>query len=187
MHPVLHQVFDSYSAQLSGAPAEWCQLHPLQDDRLWSAQNLVEHLVLTCRSTSRVLSKRIERGRPTKDRGTIPQWLLRIMVLSIGYMPRGAPAPTFARPDQLHWPAMSGRESLELLRREIDEMDALIDQCHQRFGSKRLATHIVIGPLRPDQWRRFHVVHMRHHLAQLRRLEQSIGQPATHQPQPASI
>jgi len=177
MHAVLQQVFDSYRANLSGKPTEWCQLHPRQDDRLWSAQELIEHLVLTCRSTSRVLSKRLERGRPTADRSSPVQWLLQVILLSLGQFPRGTPAPVFARPDQLHWPAMNGAELVELLRQEIDQMDALLDECRQRFGLQRVATHFILGPLRPDQWRRFHVIHMRHHLGQLRRLEQSVGQP----------
>ena len=187
MHAVLQQVFDSWSAELSAAPAEWCQMHPLQDDRLWSAQELIEHLVLTCRSTSRVLSKRLERGRPTADHSTPVQWLLQMIILSFGHMPRGAPAPGFARPDQLHWQPTGGAQLLELLRQEIDQMDALLDQCRQRFGLQRVATHFMLGPLRPDQWRRFHVVHMRHHLGQLRRLEQAVGQPAAPQAQPSRV
>jgi hypothetical protein len=185
MHAVLQQVFDSWSADLSAAPAEWCQMHPLQDDRLWSAQELIEHLVLTFRSTSRVLSKRLERGHPTSDRSTPVQWLLQMIVLSVGHMPRGAPAPAFARPDQLHWTPMNGSALIDLLRQEIDQMDALLDQCRQHFGLQRVATHFMLGPLRPDQWRRFHVVHLRHHLGQLRRLRQAVGQPAEHQAQPA--
>jgi hypothetical protein len=31
--------------------------------------------------------------------------------------------------------------------------------------------------MRPDQWRRFHVIHIRHHLDQLRRIEKSVGHP----------
>ncbi|HUB20417.1 MAG TPA: DUF1569 domain-containing protein [Acidobacteriaceae bacterium] len=178
MHPVLQQVFDSYHADLSGKPAAWCQLHPLQNQRLWSAQDLVEHLALTFRSTSRVLEKRLERGRPTSDHSSPAQWLLQLMMLSFGRMPRGAPAPVFARPDQLHWPSMNGDELVDLLRQEIDQMDALLDRCRQRFGLQRVASHFILGPLRPDQWRRFHVIHLRHHLGQLRRLEHAVGQPA---------
>jgi hypothetical protein len=187
MHAVLQQVFDSWSADLSTASTEWCQMHPLQDERLWSAQELIEHLVLTLRSTSRVLSRRLERDRPTSDRSTIVQWILQIVVLSSGHMPRGAPAPSFARPDQLHWPPMNGAELIDLLRKDLEPMDALLDQCRQRFGLQRVATHIVLGPLRADQWRRFHVIHLRHHLGQLRRLRQSVGQPAAHQASPAHI
>jgi hypothetical protein len=185
MHAVLQQVFDSWSAELTGKPSDWCQMHPRQDDRLWSAQELIEHLVLTFRSTSRVLSKRLERGHPTRERSTAVQWALQIVVLSFGHMPRGAPAPSFARPDQLHWQPMSGAQLIEVLRQEIDQMDDLLDHCRQRFGLQRVASHFVLGPLRPDQWRRFHVVHLRHHQGQLRRLEQSIGHPAPQEPEPA--
>jgi hypothetical protein len=33
---------------------------------------------------------------------------------------------------------------------------------------ERVAAHPLLGPLRVDQWRRFHVVHGCHHLEQLR-------------------
>jgi hypothetical protein len=179
MHPVLCSVFDSYAAALSAQSAEWCQLHPRQDDRLWSAQEVIEHLVLTLRSSSRALEKRLERGRPTAAHRTAVQWLLQMAVLSFGRMPRGAPAPAFARPDQLHWQPMKGTQLVDLLRHEIDQMDALLDRCRQRFGLQRVATHVLLGPLRADQWRRFHVIHLRHHLGQLRRIESSVSQPAT--------
>jgi hypothetical protein len=178
MHAVLQQVFDSWNSELSGKPLEWCQFHPLQDERLWSAQEIVEHLALTLRSTSHVLAKRLEKGRPTSERSSPVQWVLQLMVLSVGYFPRGAPAPPFVRPDQLHEPPMNGAELIAVLRQDIDRMDDLLDQCRHRFGMQRVAPHFVLGPLRTDQWRRFHVVHMRHHLGQFRRLIASIGQPA---------
>jgi hypothetical protein len=178
MHAVLQQVFDSYVTELSGKPAEWCQLHPLDDERLWSTQELTEHLVLTCRGSSRVVQKRLDRGEPTGDRSTPTQWLLQMVMLSFGQMPRGVPAQTFARPGQLHWQSMGGTELVELLRRDIDQMDSLLDLSRQRFGLQRIASHYILGPLRPDQWRRFHVIHMRHHLDQLRRIRQAVGQSA---------
>ncbi len=184
MHAVLQQVFDSYSAELAGKPAEWCQHHPLQDERLWSAQELIEHLVLTCRSTSRVLEKRLERGRPTSERSSPVQWFLQMILLSFGRMPRGAPAPVFARPDQLHWPPMDGALLAEILRREINQMDVRLDRCRERFGLQRVATHFLLGPLRADQWRRFHVVHMRHHLGQFRRLRAAVGEPVAEKTRP---
>jgi hypothetical protein len=106
-----------------------------------------------------------------------------MVMLSFGKMPRGAPAPEFARPGQLQWPSMNGAELLELLRQEIERMDSLIDGCRQRFGLQRVASHFVLGPLRPDQWRRFHVIHMRHHLDQLRRIEKSVGYPVAEEAQ----
>jgi hypothetical protein len=187
MHPVLQQVFDPWRVDLDGKPAVWCQLHPLQDERLWSAQEVIEHLVLTCRSSSRVLEKRLERGRPTSDHGTALQWFLQLIVLSLGRMPRGTPAPIFARPEQLHWPAMNGAELADLFRQELEHMDSLIDSCRRRFGIQRVASHFLFGPLRPDQWRRFHVVHIRHHFDQLRRIEKSVGPPVADEVSPLRV
>ncbi|HEX3663067.1 MAG TPA: DUF1569 domain-containing protein [Acidobacteriaceae bacterium] len=178
MHPVLRQVFDAYHPALADRPAEWCQRHPRQEERQWSAQELIEHLVLTCRSTTRELEKRLERGHPTRARSTPLQWLLQLAVLSFGQMPNGVPAPVFTRPDQLHWSAMSGTELLEVLGREMERMDERISQCRQRFGIQRVAAHFLLGPMRPDQWRRFHVIHIRHHLNQLRRIDKSVNDPA---------
>lgn len=183
MHAVLEQVFNLYRAELAAKPAEWCQRHPQQDERLWSAQALIEHLVLTCRSAGRVLGKRLERGSPTASHSSVVQWSLQLFILSFGHMPRGTPAPAFARPGLLHWPALSGEELLDRLAQEIDRMDALIDSCRQRFGLQRVATHFLFGPLRPDQWRRLQVIHLRHHLDQLHRIEKSVGQPAPQEAQ----
>ncbi|MFZ0632108.1 MAG: DUF1569 domain-containing protein [Acidobacteriaceae bacterium] len=178
MHPVLQQVFDAYVPALAERPAEWCQRHPRQEQRLWSAQQVVGHLVLTCRSTSRELERRLERGHPTRARSTPVQWLLQLAVLSFGHMPDGVPAPIFAQPDHLHWSAMDGGELLERLRQEMESMDGRITECRQRFGIQRVASHFLLGPMRPDQWRRFHTVHIRHHLDQLKRIEQSVNDPA---------
>lgn len=179
MHPVLQQAWEGYRPELADRGAAWCQLHPGHDGRLWSAQELIEHLVLTCRSTTRELEKRLERGHPTRARSTPLQWFLQLIVLSLGRLPRGVPAPIFARPDQLHWGDWEGAELLELLRQEVERMDGRITECRQRFGIQRVASHFLLGPLRPDQWRRFHAIHFRHHLEQLKRIEASIEEGAT--------
>jgi DinB superfamily len=179
MHPVLQQVFDAYGPALAQQSEEWCQRHPRQDERQWSAQELIEHLVLTCRSTTRELEKRLERGHPTRARRTPMQSLMQLVVLSFGQMPNGVPAPIFARPDQLHWSATGGTELLEMLRQEMERMDDRITQCRQRFGIQRVASHFLLGPLRPDQWRRFHAIHIRHHLDQMKRIARAVDDPAS--------
>ena len=107
------------------------------------------------------------------------QWLMQLVVLTFGRMPNGVPAPIFARPDQLHWSATGGGELLERLRQEIERMDGRITECRQLFGIQRVASHFLLGPLRPDQWRCFHVIHIRHHFDQLKRIEKSINTPAS--------
>jgi hypothetical protein len=175
MHPVLQEVYQSYARTLTGKPAAWCQLHPSEDERHWSAQDLIQHLVLVCRSTNRMLETRLQRGKPTRGHGSMVQRALQIVVLTFGHIPRGTPAPPFARPGQISWPSMNGDELLEILRQEMDQMDHLLDACRHLFGIQRAATHFLLGPLRVDQWRRFHVVHCRHHLAQLSRIEKAVG------------
>jgi len=40
---------------------------------------------------------------------------------------------------------------------------------------ERVARHPFLGPLRVDQWRRFHVVHGYHHLGQLRSVIEQVA------------
>jgi hypothetical protein len=175
MNPALQEAFDSYARVLAAKPAEWCQLHPGNDDRCWSAQGVVEHLALVLRSTSRLLATRLERGRPTQNRATVSERARQILILSFGRMPRGAQAPSFARPGHLAWRPLSGSELLASLRLEIDQMDRLLDDCRDRFGTQRTATHFLLGPMRADQWRKFHAIHLRHHLRQLHRIEREVS------------
>ena len=46
-------------------------------------------------------------------------------------------------------------------------MDIALDRCRRKFGMERVAVHPMLGPLRVDQWRRFHAVYGMHHLEQL--------------------
>jgi hypothetical protein len=56
------------------------------------------------------------------------------------------------------------------LHDDLWAMDELLIACEEQFGRRRFSTHQVLGPISADQWRRFHVVHGRHHLKQLRQL-----------------
>ena len=171
MHPVLKTVADAYERELAGRDADWCQLHPFGNYTRWNAQQLVGHLVLTCTSTTTLLEQRLLKKRPTRAHSTFSQWMLQIVVLSLGRMPTGVPAPAHARPDRLDWPPMTGLELAAKLRTALEEMDGALEQCRHRFGIQRIASHFLFGPLRVDQWRRLHVVHGNHHLRQLRRIE----------------
>jgi hypothetical protein len=54
-------------------------------------------------------------------------------------------------------------------------MDMLLDGCRRKFGMERIADHPWFGALRVDQWRRFHVVHGLHHVAQLRSVMEQVA------------
>lgn len=179
MDSQLQAVCDAYRARLAGRPVEWCQLRPRGDDRAWSPQQLVEHLVLALRSSAQVLETRIEKGRPSRASATLIQRLRRTFVFSFRKLPRGVPAPPFVQPGLLHWQPMDGTALAGQLSRQADAIEAVLAATHERFGSRRAAAHFLLGPLSAEEWRKFHVIHCRHHLAQLGRIERAIGPAAS--------
>jgi hypothetical protein len=169
MHAVLERVVDQISSEVRHLDADATQLHPKGLVYKWNAQQVVEHLVLGYRLTTEALETRLKKGRLSRKHSrTYLQWLLQMMILSFGSMPHGVPALEETMPEPGRFPAMSGRELTDLLHREIEAMDTMLDACRSRFGIERVGIHPFLGPLRVDQWRRFHVVHGYHHLTQLR-------------------
>jgi hypothetical protein len=167
MHAVLERVVSQISSEVLGLDAETTQLHPNGLAHKWSAQQVVEHLVLGYRLTSSALEKRLNKGRPSRNPRTYLQWSLQLMVLSFGRLPRGVPALDETVPVEGYFPAMDGQQLGDLMRQEIEAMDTIFDRCRRKFGMERVAVHPILGPLRVDQWRRFHAVHGLHHLVQL--------------------
>jgi Protein of unknown function (DUF1569) len=169
MHVVLERVVSQISSEVLALDAETAQLHPNEMTYKWSAQQVVEHLVLGYRLTSGALETRLNKGRLSRNqKRTYLQWTLQLMVLSFGRLPRGVPALEETMPVAGRFAAMDGQQLGDLVRREISTMDSVFDACRRKFGMERVAVHPFLGPLRVDQWRRFHVVHGMHHLTQLR-------------------
>jgi hypothetical protein len=130
----------------------------------------VEHLILTYRSTEEVLEERLRKGRPTQAPVTREHEVRWSRYIGAGKFPPGNRAPERVNPGQLGLPALSGAELASLLQKELETMDGLLDQCYEKFGPQPTASHFAFGPLKADQWREFHAVHARHHLAQLARI-----------------
>jgi DinB superfamily len=177
MHAVLERVIRQIESEAGGLDAETAQLHPKNLAYLWSAQQVIEHLVLGYRATSVALEGRLNKGRLSRQRNkrTWLQWSLQLMILTFGSMPKGLPAPDETTPVPDSFGALDGRQLADLLRKEIGVMDSLLDQCRRKFGMERVATHPLLGPLRVDQWRRYHVVHSDHHLEQLRSILEQVA------------
>jgi hypothetical protein len=181
MHAVLERVICQIESEAGGLDAETAQLHPKDLAYLWSAHQVIEHLVLGYRVTSVALESRLTKGRLSRHRKkrTWLQWSLQLMILTFGSWPKGLPAPEEATPVADSVGALDGRRLVALVRKEAGVMDSLLDQCRRKFAMERIATHPLLGPLRVDQWRRYHVVHGYHHLEQLRSiLEQVAPAPA---------
>lgn len=167
MHAVLEPVVSQIASQVRGLDAATTQLHPRGLAHKWTTQEVVEHLVLGYRLTSTALETRLSKGRVSHKTRTQLQWLLQLMILSFGALPRGVPALDETMPEKGRFAAMDGRQLGDLLRQEAEAMDTLLDTCRRRFGIERVGAHPWLGPLRVDQWRRFHVVHGLHHVVQL--------------------
>jgi hypothetical protein len=178
MHVVLERVVSQISNETRALDAETAQLHPGGHSYEWTAQQVVEHLVLGYRMTTNALQKRLSKGRLARDRSrTYLQWALQLMILSFGALPRGVPALEEVTPVAGGFPAMNGQQLADLLRQEIEAMDAALDACRHKFGMERVATHPWLGPLRVDQWRRFHAIHGMHHVTQIRSALAQVAPP----------
>jgi hypothetical protein len=130
----------------------------------WNSEQILEHLYLSYKNTNKGIAKCLEDGAPIATRATVKHRFARSLVLGLGYVPTGFRAPKRVVP--------RGTPPDEVRARifaEIEAMDAGFLACEQRFG---YATQVLdnprLGPLTPEQWRKFHLLHGRHHARQIR-------------------
>jgi hypothetical protein len=170
MHRVLSDAYRAWIAELERMDAGEARIRPEGKQHLWHAGEITEHVLLSMRDMRVSLEKRVLRDRvPEISPRTRVEWLLQIMVLGLGHMPVGVPAPAEWTPTG-ELTSLTGRELARRLAAEIDAADAMLDLCRERFGMERVGRHFLLGPLRVDQWRRYHVLHLRHHHRQLQQL-----------------
>jgi hypothetical protein len=156
-------------ASVEGMSNQQLHWHP---EGKWCAGEILEHLYLTYTGTIKGFEKMMTSGTPLASPPSVKQRLRTQVVVGFGYMPNGRTAPERSRPRGI---------AAEEVRRQIGEamaqMDAMITQCESRFGrGAYLLDHPVLGPLTAPQWRKFHVVHGRHHHKQILRLQDLMRQ-----------
>lgn len=139
----------------------------------WSIQQIVEHLILTYSATETVLVNRLTKGRATGARPTMAQRLGQIYVMQLGFFPSGRSAPAQVTPSS-DLPSLSGTQLVGRAADHLQQMDLLLDRTSDLFGEqKKSVSHIVLGPLSPQQWRKFHLVHGLHHVRQVQKIKTS--------------
>jgi hypothetical protein len=150
------------ASAIAGLSSEQLAWHPPQK---WCIAEVLEHLYLTYTGTMKGFERFMSAGKPAST----STWSKRgavLAVLGFGYLPSGREAPQFARPRGLP----PGKVLAEI-GPKIAEMDAMITRCQQQFGkNEKLLDHVFLGPLTAGQWRKFHLIHGRHHLKQIRNL-----------------
>ncbi|HEY9127427.1 MAG TPA: DinB family protein, partial [Acidobacteriaceae bacterium] len=160
MHPVLKTSLDPLARLLENLTVEEAQAVPLPGPGRWSAQQVIEHLILTYKMTEETVNRHLKSGRAAKKgRGPILS-LLRMQVIGFGRMPRGVPSVHAARPKEVT--PMDGQALAERFWAAAEEMDALLSEARKKFGIQACGEHWFYGGLRVDEWRRYHAVHGRH-------------------------
>jgi hypothetical protein len=132
----------------------------------WNPDEIAEHLFLTYNHASRGLAKCLEKGSPMAHSATLKDRIATLLVVKLGYLPKGRKSPDRAMPR-----GMSPEDVRHGLAAELQKMDSELNDCERRFGQRtKIMDHPVLGPLTADEWRKFHLVHGRHHLRQIREL-----------------
>jgi len=163
MDSLLDKLERALSESLAGMLSEEMSWHP---PGKWCAAEVLEHLYLTYTGTVKGFERVAKAGKPL---GTTTTWRQRsrvLVVVGLGYMPRGRQAPGPTQPRGLP-PEKVRAEIMTALR----QMNEIIARCETSLGGKnKLLDHPILGPLTAEQWRKFHLVHGLHHVKQIRRL-----------------
>jgi len=166
----LEKLLQALRAAMEGMSEKQWGGHP---EGKWSAAEVLEHLYLTYTGTIKGFERMLAEGKPLATAGSIKQRVQTLVVLGFHYFPSGRKAPPQAMPRGL---------PRELVRADVQEkiaaMDQIIREGEKRFGKGPLLDHPILGPLSAKQWRRFHLVHGRHHAKQIERLRQQMQQAA---------
>ena len=130
----------------------------------WNSGQILEHLFLTYKNSNRGLGKCLEKGAPLATRRTLKHRLSTLLVVNVGYMPKGRKAPERALPR-----GIAPGELRSNIFVEIQKMESGFADCERRFGAgTKIMDHPFLGPLTAAEWRKFHWVHGRHHARQIR-------------------
>lgn len=131
----------------------------------WNSVQVLEHLLITYRSTTRVFESLKSSPAEPMPSLEIKQRIGIFLITSLGYFPEGRPAPAFAMPKG----AVSPDTITEDMLTALADMDVAIKAVEAQRGSSRpIAVHPILGAMTARQWCKFHLVHTRHHLKQVR-------------------
>jgi hypothetical protein len=165
MHPDLERARDTLRAATAGLdPASLARHTPGK----WSAGQILEHLAKGYASTAYILNRCLEADAPKARPSAWRERLATLVVVGLGYLPSGRQAPEVTRP--------AARPPDDIVDQAIAALQALDEtaaRAETRFGpATALANHPILGPLNTREWRRFHLVHTRHHVKQIARLRE---------------
>jgi len=160
MHPTTKQIRDAIADSTDGLSESQMRHHA---EGKWDAAAILEHLALTFSGTTRAFQKCLDQGRPLATSATFKQRLIQLIVLRFNYIPYGRKSPKRVEPT-----GIGGAEARELIFTNLAKMDQVFAECERRFGTKvKIADHPIFGAIPIGGWRKFHLLHTRHHMKQI--------------------
>lgn len=161
MHPITESIREAISTAIEGLTEEQLRRHP---EGKWDSASILEHLALTYGGTARVMDKCVREGRSLATYATAKHRAAQLLVLGFSYIPSGRKAPERVVPT-----GIGGKEAQELIFSNLEKMDEALQRCEKQFGGKKkIADHPVLGPIPISGWRKFHLLHTRHHMKQIK-------------------
>jgi hypothetical protein len=163
MHPSLAELTRVIDSAIHDMSAEDMTRH---HEGKWSTLQILDHLNLTYIGTIKNFERCLATGKPMADPDRGSKRLHRLTVIGLGYFPRGRTSPARVEPRQ-----NPPQEVTTQIFSNIARMDEVITESDARFGrGQPLTNHPIIGPLTAAEWRKFHLVHGKHHAKQILRL-----------------
>ena len=166
----LKQTLESAVGGMSDQQMKW---HPADK---WCAAEVLEHLYLTYTGTIKGFERVLQAGKPMVASASMKHRLRTVVVLGFNHLPEGRKAPNNTVPRGLPVEKVLSEVGLK-----IAAMDAILAQCEARFGRGKVLHHPILGPLTAAQWRKFHLIHGRHHAKQILKLRQNTSARAAPQ------
>jgi len=174
MYTDLEQLAREMLKSLEGMSSAETQERPVTRPSAWNVQEIVEHLVLTWQTNTAQIEERLAKGRPVKTKVDLRMRMAQFVVITLARFPKGFEAPAFVVPP-VNAPHRSGAQLGERVSSTLRKLHDVCVRAEKMFGSRRSVTHFRMGPLSIAQWRKFHLVHARHHLVQINAIREENG------------
>jgi hypothetical protein len=130
----------------------------------WNSAQIMEHLGRTYGGTAKMVEKSLNAsGRPQLRAVTLRERCFQFLVVSLGRFPDGRQAPAFISPQ-----GEVGPEALTMALSGLERMRVALAAAERQWGKAPVGVHFVLGPMNPEQWRKFHYLHGHHHVQQIR-------------------
>lgn len=163
MDATLAKLHSILSSSISGMNPDQLTRHP---EGKWSSAEILEHLNLSYLGTIKGLQRCLDTGTASASPDRSRMRWQRLILIRGGYFPRGRKSPERVMPR-----GAPAQQVAKQILENVARMNAVIQECETRFGrGKPLADHPVLGPLTAAEWRKFHLVHAKHHAKQIRKL-----------------